>query len=167
MSTMPSPTTDNSKPLAPCTRCGANVPGGTEGCWKLFHEVLALEYSDPAYGAVNLLAADAHALQHPEDHGVKNNSFHLIRLCWLLEHGGDPRIGQGPKWLQTHFDGDREPPVLEPPVDRGRITIADVHGAASPDEHAERVRRWARSVWAAWSAHHEWARQWQRQKAEK
>jgi hypothetical protein len=153
---------DNSETPAACTRCGAVVPGGTAGCWRLFREVLALEYSDPAYGAVNLMTVDAHALQHSEDHGPRSNAFHLIRLCWLLEHEGDPRLGQGPRWLQVQFDGNRAHPVLEPPVDRGRITIADVHGAASADEHAERVHRWASSVWEAWSAYHEWAREWLR-----
>jgi len=69
-------------------------------CFALFGQVVAMEYSNLAYGAVNLLSVDAHALQHPEDCGVKSNSFHLIRLCWLLEHGGDLRLGQGPRWLQ-------------------------------------------------------------------
>jgi hypothetical protein len=142
-----------------CARCGAVVPGGTEGCFALFYQVVALEYSDPAYGAVNLLSVDAHALQHPEDHGIKNNAFHLIRLCWLLERNGDPRIGQGPRWLQVQFDGNPQLPILEPPPNRGAVTIVDVYGAASPDDHAERVHRWARSVWEAWSAYHEWARQ--------
>jgi hypothetical protein len=136
------------------------APGGVEGCFALFNEVLAREYSDPAYGAVNLLSVDAHALQHPEDHGIKNNAFHLIRLCWLLEHGGDPRLGQGPAWLQKQFDGNPRLPALTPPVDRGKVTIADVYGAQTPQDHAECVYRWARSVWEAWRAHHEWARQW-------
>ena len=161
---MSTPSIDHSEPLALCTRCGANVPGGTEGCWKLFHKVLTLEYSDPAYGAVHLLTVDAHALQRSEDHGPRSNAFHLIRLCMLLEHGGDLRIGQNPKWLQAQIDGNREAPYLEPPVDRGKVTIVDVHGAKSPDEHAERVNRWARSVWEAYSAYHEWARQWLREK---
>ena len=147
-----------------CARCGAVVPGSTAGCFALFGQIMALEYRDPAYGAVNLLAVDAHALQHPEDHGVKNNLFHLIRLCWLLEHGGDPRLGLGPKWLQMQFDGNPSIPILEPPVDRGKVTVVDVYGGASADEHAERVYRWARSVWEAWSVHHEWARQWLRER---
>ncbi len=63
----------------------------------LFGQIIAMECSDSAYGAVNLLAVDVHALQHPKDHGVKNNPFHLIRLCWLLEHGGALRLGQGPR----------------------------------------------------------------------
>ena len=95
---------------------------------------------------------------------MKNNAFHLIRLCWLLEHGGDPRIGQGPLWLQQQFNGNPPLPTLKPPAHRGEVTVADVHGAASPDEHAGRVYRWARSVWAAWSEHHAWAQQWLREK---
>jgi hypothetical protein len=142
----------------PCSRCGAILPGGSEGCRALFADLLALEYSDPAYGAVNLLAVDAHALQHPEDHGVKNNPFHLLRLCWILEFGGDPRIGHGPAWLYARFDGNPEIPILMPPVNRGKITIADVHGAASPEEHAERVFHWAWAVWDTWNIHHDWAR---------
>jgi hypothetical protein len=40
------------------------------------------------------------------------------------------------------------------------MTIADVRGAASDGEHAERVRRWARVVWAAYAAQHGTAREW-------
>ncbi|MFQ5811714.1 MAG: DUF5946 family protein [Anaerolineae bacterium] len=112
-----------------------------------------------AHGAVHLLSVDAYALQHSEGHGPRSNPWHVLRLCCLLEHGADPRIGQGgPRWLQARLEDGEKFPVLEPPVDRGKVTVADVHGAASPEEHAERVHRWARSVWEAWSAHHDWAR---------
>jgi hypothetical protein len=134
------------------------VPGGTAGCRKLFEELLALEYSDPAYGAVHLLAVDAYALQHSEEHGPRSNAYHLIRLCWLLEHGGDPRIGQGGPRSRALSSGYRDFPFLEPPANRGKVTIVDVHGAAGPEDHAERVHRWAASVWEAWRAHHAWAR---------
>ncbi len=142
-----------------CECCGAAVQGGVEGCFTVFTEMLALEYSDPAYGAVHLLSVDAHALQHPEKHGYKNNAFHLIRLCWLLEYGGDARIGKGPRWMAASFDGRPDAPILEPPADRGPVTVLDVVGAATPEEHAIRVRRWARAVWEAWRDHHDWARQ--------
>lgn len=144
----------------PCSRCGALLPGGDEGCWAAFHAILAREYSDPAYAAVNLLTVDAHALQHPEDHGVKNNAFHLLRLCWLLEHGGDPRLGQGPRWLQRRFDGDVALPRLHAPAQRGAVTVADMNLHASPEEHAAQARRWAQSVWDAWHVHHACARRW-------
>lgn len=141
---------------APCKRCGAH------DCRELFHAVLALEYSDPAYGAVNLLTVDAHALQHLEDHGVKNNAFQLVRLCWLLERRGDPKIGQGPRWLQAAFDDHPELPVLTPPARRGALTSTDVYGAPNPEEHTRRAYRWARSLWEAWRVHHHWARGWLR-----
>jgi hypothetical protein len=40
----------------------------------LFNELCARDYGDPAYAAAHLLAVDAHALQHPEDHGIKNSA---------------------------------------------------------------------------------------------
>ncbi len=143
-----------------CSRCGAVAPDGQAGCRRLFEEVLALEYSDPAYGAVHLLTVDAHALQHSEDHGPRSNAFHLLRLYVLLEHGGDPRIGWNPQWLNSQSGKTRAFPFLEPPDDRGAVTVADVHGAATPEEHAKRAWRWARSVWEAWGEYREWARQW-------
>jgi hypothetical protein len=147
-----------------CSRCGAVVPGGKAGCRRLFEEVLALEYSDPAYGAVHLLTVDAHALQHSEDHGPQSNAFHLLRLYVLLERGGDPRIGWNPQWLKAQIGNTHKLPFLEAPENRGKMTIADVYGAETPEEHAERVWRWARSVWEAWSDYHEWTRQWLREK---
>jgi len=59
----------------------------------------------------------------------------------LLEHGGDPRLGENPQWFQGQIDGNRRTRFLEAPVDRGRVTIVDVHGAASPEEQTERVYR--------------------------
>lgn len=155
---------DDSGSVARCSRCGANVPGGVEGCRRLFEEVLALEYSDLAYGAVHLLTVDTRALQHSEDHGPRSNAFHLLRLCVLLERGGAPRIGWNPQWLKAQIGNTHGLPFLEAPENRGEMTIADVHGAVTPEEHAERVWRWARSVWEAWSDYHEWVRQWLREK---
>ena len=156
--------TDDSVSAVRCSRCGAIVPGGAEGCRMLFEQALALEYGDPAHGAVRLLAVDVYALQHSEDHGPRSNAFHLLRLCVLLEHGGDPHLGWNPRWFQAQIDGKRESPFLEPPANRGDVTIADVHGATTSEEHAERAWRWARSVWEAWSEYHDWAQQWLREK---
>jgi len=125
----------------------------------LYAEVQARWLADPAGQAVALLGVDAHALQHPEIHGYKSNAFHLIRLCWIMEFCGNPRIGQGPRWLQVHFDGKPPIPMLEPPNDRGSVTAADVAAAASAQEYADRMRAWGQAVWQAWSAYHGWARQ--------
>jgi hypothetical protein len=143
-----------------CPMCGAVVPDRLGSCRALFEEVCAREYSDPAFGAVHLLTVDAYALQHSEEHGPRSNAFHLMRLCRLLERGGDPGIGQRPpRKVGKAFEGQyRALPTLEPPPHRGSLTIANVHGAQDPGGHAERVRAWARSVWEAYHPHHEWAR---------
>lgn len=152
---------------AACPECGTPVDG-VEACFALFAENSARVYSDPAYGAVNFLTTDAHCLQHPEQHGYKNNAFHLIRLCWVLEFGGDPRLGSGPRWLQKQFDGKIEVPEIAPPPpgQRGAVTVADVRAAVSPEQHAARARDWGAAVWAAYGAHHAWARARVRQWAE-
>jgi hypothetical protein len=81
-----------------CSGCGAQLEGGLEACQNLFSTLLAREYTDMAYAKINFFTVDACAFQHPEIHGVKNIA-HLIRLCWLIEHHGNPQIGIGPQWF--------------------------------------------------------------------
>ncbi len=140
--------------------CGAIVPTGRARCRDAFDEVCAREYSDPGFGAVHLLTVDAYALQHSEEHGPRSNAFHLARLGRLIERGEDAAIGRRPpravgKAEEARY---RRLPELDPPAFRGTLTIADVHGAGDPEEHARRVLAWARSVWEAYRPHHEWAR---------
>jgi len=52
-----------------------------------------------------------------------------------------------------------ELPKLTPPLDRGKMTVVDVHKAKDANEHAKLVRQWGISVWEAWKDYHEWARQ--------
>src|SRR4051812_6978311 len=146
-----------------CPMCGGMVPEGFGSCRAVFQDVCAREYSELAFGAVHLLTVDAFCLQHCEECGPRSNAFHLMRLCSLLERGGNPGIGERPpreigKALEERY---REFPELPPPPApaRGGHTVAGVHGAQDPDEHAARVRRWANSVWQAWQPHHAWARE--------
>src|SRR5207244_749330 len=98
---------------------------------------------------VHLLSVDAYVLQHSEQHGPRSNAFHLIRLCWLLERNGDPSIGRGGSRLKSVLKAYRSFPFLPPPENQGEITVAKVVGATGPEEHAQRVRQWANSVWQA------------------
>ena len=141
-----------------CSSCGAKIDGGLEACQNLFSTLLAREYTDFAYARMNFFTTDAHALQHPEIHGVKNMA-HLIRLCWLIEHNGNPHIGMGgPPWFVKHLDGDYRPPNLEIPANRGAITVVDVASAQNPADYEKMARTWGRSVWDAFAMHHDWAR---------
>lgn len=150
-----------------CDECGALIAPALKSCKSVFEDVCALEYSNPAFGAVHLLTVDAYTLHHSAERGPRSNAFHLMRLCLLLEHGHSPAIGKRPprKRSQAFEEQYRGFPYLAPPQHQGALTIMDVRGALGPDDHARRVRRYAQSVWDAWAIHHAWARQWARSTA--
>ena len=156
---------------SPCFGCGALVPetdgpahrylGASPGCWELYGGVLAREYEDYAlYAPVHRLTVDAYAAQHPGEpsrKAARSIAVHLGRLCLVLERGLRPeRVNAAVQSISSrkHF------PWLEPPQSPGEVTVEDVRGAASPEEHIERVRQWAESVWQTWSTHHETVRRW-------
>lgn len=86
--------------LEPCRGCGALVPcgdgpthryiGASPGCWAVFGEVLAREYSDRRYWPVYQLTVDAYAVQHPGEPSrqtIQSAAIHLISLYSVLEAG--------------------------------------------------------------------------------
>ncbi len=102
------------------------------------------------------LAVDCYACQH-ERYILSGRSLaaDLTGVAVAIEHDGSEEVNERvQRWLsRTHVD---KPAV---PRARGKITIADVAGAA-PEEYAAAVRRWAGSVWDAWREHHGLAREW-------
>lgn len=151
-----------------CFGCGALVPGisgpthaymlSAPGCWQLFGEVLAAEFSDPAFWPAHQLSVDTYAVQHPGNPDRRNRqsvALHLIGLCLQLEHHLPARQAPALRaaYLQRHRKS--EFPQLQPSPLRYEVTVADVAGAPTADEHIQRVRRWADSVWQAWAAHHD------------
>lgn len=50
--------------MAQCPECGAAWVEGAS-CEEIFHACLAMEFTDPAYGAVHNLTVPAYYLQHP------------------------------------------------------------------------------------------------------
>lgn len=143
-------------PADVCHCCGARVEAGLQGCFELFSEVCVLGYSDPRYSGATFYGVDAHALQHPEIHGKKNNAAHLLRLSWIFEYKEYGRSGTVPKWWQEYTQRS-DLPYLEPPQARGELTVVDVAGAKTPQAHAELMQQWALSVYQAWHTHHAWA----------
>lgn len=158
--------------LRPCIGCGAVVPdvagpthrylGASPGCFALAGEVFEKEYADYAFFApVHRVAVDAYAAQHPgvpSPQAIKSVGVHLIRLHLVLERGlPHEKANAAMKWASRL---KRDFVWLEPPDRPGELTILHVHAASTPEEHLARVREWARSVWDAWSPHHETVRQW-------
>jgi Family of unknown function (DUF5946) len=123
----------------------------TPECWGMFSEVLAREYENPTlFGSVHQLTVDTYAAQHPSGQPAKSLDAHLASLCALLERGDHPNR---PEALKRFIQSRTSFPELRVPGNLGPLTVADV-AAASPQEHCEIVRRWARQVWSAWSDSH-------------
>jgi hypothetical protein len=155
---------------SPCPGCRLLLPeregpthpylGSSPACWDLYGEVLAREYSEPAYFGVHQLTVDTYAVQHPgvaERRSIQSVALHLITLSLMLERRADR--GAGPV-LHKRLAKRGGFHWLEPPERNGQITVADVHQAANATEHLHRVEVWARDVWEAWAAHHSTVRRW-------
>jgi hypothetical protein len=157
--------------LVPCPGCGglfSEIEGPTHrymesstGCWAMYGEVLAREYSNPAYAPNYRLSVDAYAVQHPgrpSPQSVQSVAVHLIRLCLLLER--DLEMARANDAMLTATAAKGKFFWLEPPPSRGSITVADVHRAKNADEHIALVQKWAESAWQAWSRHHPQIHKW-------
>ena len=131
-------------------------------CWAAYGEVLAREYSDPAYFQVHRLSVDAYAVQHPghdNPQAIQSVAVHLIRLGLQLERELTP--GQANSAMVQAVLNKSRYMWLEPPVSRGAVTVADVWKTASVEAHVEAVRQWARSAWQAWAPHHTIIKEWE------
>jgi len=130
-------------------------------CWAAYGEVLEREYADAAYRGVHRLTVDAYAVQHPgrpSPQTIRSAAVHLIRLCLILEHGVATEAAVAAMLAAAARKGAYH--WLEPPAGRGARTVADVRRAATPAEHAARVRDWALDAWRAWAPHHAQVRAW-------
>jgi hypothetical protein len=146
-----------------CGCCSAAVLEDFDDCRAMFNAVLEREYSMPTFGEAHLFTVDAFCLQHSEQCGPRSNAFHLMRLCWLVEHAGNPSIRQVQSRSRALYDAYekrcRQLPFLRPPTLRGELTVVHVLQAKSPKEHVEHSKVWGQCVWETWREHHVWARE--------
>lgn len=131
------------------------------GCWQAYGELLAREYQDPRYMRVHRLTVDTYAVQHPGvDTPQARNSvgIHLSRLLLLFERAWP--IERANAAMLTITAKKHAYPWLTPPPSLGLLTVRHPLAATTPEEHAQRVEEWARSVWTAWAEHHATVRAW-------
>ena len=131
------------------------------GCWAVYGEVLAREYSDLSYASLHRLTVDAYAVQHPgrpSPQSTQSLALHLMSLCLVLERGVEP--ARTTAFLQTAAKPKGRFVWLVPPASQGAITVKDVHGAGNATEHKGLVRTWAESTWSAWASDHGTVRRW-------
>jgi len=157
--------------LQKCFSCGGYYPDidgpthpymdSTPGCWAVYGEVLAREYSDPTFFDIHRLTVDAYAVQHPgykDRQSIQSVGVHLIRLCLFLEHGLSPENANDA--MLAAGKNKKSFTYLEPPSNLGTITASDIANAKSAEEHKKLVMEWAKCVWNAWSVHHDTIRSW-------
>ena len=85
-------------------------------------------------------------------------AVHLCQLCLIIEEDFSIEHANDAMLAIQKIEGKFR--WLEPPASRGRITVADVLAATTPEEHFTRVEAWARTVWATWAMHHATIREW-------
>jgi hypothetical protein len=132
------------------------------GCQALFDRLLARDFSDPLFFGTHRIAVDTYALQHPERYCASAKSFaaHFLGLYVFLQRGSRAAVGN--ESVQRWLNGTRPLPKPEIPVERGRITIADVVDIASPNEYKAAVQRWAASTWSVYDHLRPLAETWSR-----
>lgn len=141
-----------------CPECGAAIDGGAEACHDLMSSMTSRS-PDPARLVVRRTFADAYALQHPKSQCAwpQDVAAHLLNLCCAIEHNSSLDIYSGMKtWLRRAKDLES----LQPPDERGSMTIVDAAAVDDLEEYFDVVRKWGRCVWEAWYPHHDTVRGW-------
>ncbi|NOU20039.1 MAG: hypothetical protein HOO91_20975 [Bacteroidales bacterium] len=147
-----------------CFSCQAETPDiegpvhrymvSSPGCWKLFGEILELEYSNPEYMVNHRITVDAFAVQHygkPSPQAIHSVNLHLASMYLIYGRGFDVKLAD--KGLTTLAKYKSELFWLDPPENVGEITVADILKVQTADEHCKLVFDWGNSVWKAWSNH--------------
>ncbi len=138
----------------------ARRANASPACWHIYTEVLSYETEHQTLlGRYHQLTVDVYGAQHA---GAPSppiaTAFGLIGLDLALEHGWS-----GTAVRATHqFLAQRYSkwPSFRGRLDGPVLTVADVAGATTPDEHASRVQAWARSVWNSWTPEHAQVSSW-------
>jgi hypothetical protein len=139
--------------LPPGGRRFDDVPTASPECWELYGELSARIVTDQSLQRFQQLRVDAYFAQHPGPRTADLSiAFALMGLLLVVGRGAS---GTEVRAFHQRLGNARISwPHLDPPADRGPITVFDVALATSSGDCAERVRRWAGSVWRAWADHH-------------
>jgi len=152
-----------------CFSCGAkslNFEGecheymlASPGCYEMFNEVLAREYSDLAYARAHHYTVDAYAVHHPgkadNPKAVRSTGIHLVSLYFLFEK--QMKLTQAAE-LKTAFAAYNKTLELVIPLQKperfNEVTVFDVWDNERPGKHFEICEHWARSAWNTWAEEH-------------
>lgn len=154
----------------PCFACGAktlNIEGeshpymlSSPGCWAMFCEIMAKEFSDKEYWRAHQFTVDAYALQHigkkEDKRAVNSVNIHLASLYAIFGEGRSfEEAPQYRKQFSQYYKGKALLEWLDPPESFGDLTIFEPWNNENRDLHFEITERWAKSVWDTWSHQHD------------
>lgn len=118
------------------------------GCWDIYLQILAKEFSDPAWFKVHPLTVSAFFAQHPGKTPKQTRllCMHLATLYLVLDK--NISCNDVPK-LQSIL-AKSQALQLAVPGFLGSITVQDVLSAQTFVEHEALVLEWSQQVWNAW-----------------
>src|SRR5207247_1652816 len=124
-------------------------------------DVLAREYGEYRYPPIHRLTVDTYSVQHPgtpSRQSIQSVAVHLVSLYLVLGCGfSSEKATEG---IRRALHQRNQFVWLEPPSSPGDLTLLDVRSAVDFAQHEAMVKRWAESVWQAWSPHHETVQRW-------
>ena len=118
------------------------------GCWKVFNDVLAKEYSDRDYWKVHRMTVDAYAAQHASGKDPRQTQsvvVHLLALYLTIEKKvEEAKVRKTMEFIIARHEDSF--PVLDKPELNGILNVSDVVKAKDANEHQRIVNEWARQV---------------------
>lgn len=133
--------------LASCPECGAPTVAGMS-CWEQLGAIIAWEWHDPELLAEHFLTVAAYNLQHPAQFSDEALAELRVALIDRLDNSMPVevlrrRVARATGGKKRVLKDDAERCVV---LRRWCMTIADVYLPDRPEGAAERVRRWAASI---------------------
>ena len=124
-------------------------------CWARYGEVLAREFSDPAYFAHHRILTDAYCGQHSISEDRRERQSLYIHLAALMLHYEDGvEVDRIVDFLRRAAKSGHEFPHLAMPEASLSVRIDGIHAAKDAVGHAAAVDVFAKAVLAAWTPHH-------------
>ena len=157
----------NSSAFTVCPGCGVKLPDRNLGpaerynaageCLEAYYDLTCWTLVQQDAGFVHQHAVDAYAAQHVGERMRPITAvFALIGLYLAVERG---YTGRQVQLVHMKIGRRRDWPRLEPPKDRGELTVMDILLAATDAEKEEALMRWTAAVWEAWEDRHRWVRE--------
>ncbi len=123
-------------------------------CWARYGEVLAREYSDPAYWRTHRVLTDAYCGQHSIGADRRARQSLWIHMAALSMHFDDRAEDEViVDFLGRAAKSDHPFPELAMPAENMSVRIDAVHAAPDAPSHRAAAVEYARAVHEVWAPH--------------